>query len=261
MAEEPASKKGRASRSSRLPQVPIERVLPIARALQELAAPSTPHRIAQRLQVSPTAGSFRTLLGAAGYYGLIRQEGDRRALTDLGRRAVVEGQDGLIARQQAVAQTGFRSILSTFRGREANEAVIAARLQDDFAIPASGSGQIAKALIEASSQVQLIANGRFDAEAIENALAGSPPEGSGAQGPERDKNDHMRGAVPSKTAARTAPVEHGVDERPNQTPTGSGRSSAPSLHIDIQLHIPATATAEQIDQIFASMAKHLYGRE
>ena len=33
----------------------------------------------------------------------------------------------------------------------------------------------------------------------------------------------------------------------------------PALHIDIQVHIDATASPEQIDFIFASMAKHLYG--
>jgi len=33
----------------------------------------------------------------------------------------------------------------------------------------------------------------------------------------------------------------------------------PSLHIDIQLHISPEASAEQIDQIFKSMARHLYG--
>lgn len=32
----------------------------------------------------------------------------------------------------------------------------------------------------------------------------------------------------------------------------------PSLHIDIQIHISADASPDQIDQIFASMAKHLY---
>lgn len=38
------------------------------------------------------------------------------------------------------------------------------------------------------------------------------------------------------------------------------KSNAPSLHIDIQVHVSSEASAEQIDQIFASMAKHLYGR-
>ena len=36
-------------------------------------------------------------------------------------------------------------------------------------------------------------------------------------------------------------------------------SDGPSVHIDIQVHISPESTAEQIDQIFSSMAKHLYG--
>jgi hypothetical protein len=35
----------------------------------------------------------------------------------------------------------------------------------------------------------------------------------------------------------------------------------PDVHIDVQVHIDPAATAEQIDQIFASMARHLYGKE
>jgi hypothetical protein len=33
------------------------------------------------------------------------------------------------------------------------------------------------------------------------------------------------------------------------------------VHVDVQIHISSDATAAQIDQIFASMAKHLYQRE
>lgn len=39
--------------------------------------------------------------------------------------------------------------------------------------------------------------------------------------------------------------------------SNEGRKAGPTIHLDIQIHIPATANAEQIDQIFASMAKHL----
>lgn len=35
----------------------------------------------------------------------------------------------------------------------------------------------------------------------------------------------------------------------------------PSLHIDMQIHISPEASADQIDQIFASMSKHLYGKK
>lgn len=45
-----------------------------------------------------------------------------------------------------------------------------------------------------------------------------------------------------------------------QPPTGTGRSSfGPALHIDVQIHISPEASADQIDQIFASMSKHIYG--
>ena len=49
--------------------------------------------------------------------------------------------------------------------------------------------------------------------------------------------------------------------RPATTEKGEGGISAPqtpSVHIDIQIHIDASATAGQIDQVFASMSKHLY---
>jgi hypothetical protein len=37
--------------------------------------------------------------------------------------------------------------------------------------------------------------------------------------------------------------------------------NGPSIHIDIQIHISPDASAEQIEQVFANMAKHLYPRK
>ena len=55
-----------------------------------------------------------------------------------------------------------------------------------------------------------------------------------------------------------------VDSGESSAATTAGSvlpASEPSVHIDVQIHIDATASLEQIDQIFASMARHLYGRE
>jgi hypothetical protein len=41
-------------------------------------------------------------------------------------------------------------------------------------------------------------------------------------------------------------------------PPDNDRSTAPTLHIDVNVHIASDATPEQIDAIFASMSKHLY---
>jgi hypothetical protein len=58
-------------------------------------------------------------------------------------------------------------------------------------------------------------------------------------------------------------------DRPTVTPTEPAKpfpekhkevltGLSPSIHIDIQIHISPEASISQIDQIFASMAKHLY---
>ena len=81
----------------------------------------------------------------------------------------------------------------------------------------------------------------------------------------RSIEDVIRG-----TASGTdhVPSELPVNGPPSETETpakGNGAASVatnrPALHIDIQVHIDPTSSAELIDQIFASMAKHLYGLE
>lgn len=48
---------------------------------------------------------------------------------------------------------------------------------------------------------------------------------------------------------------------PSAPPTPFTTLPDPSVHIDIQIHIDSSASSEQIDQVFASMARHLYRRE
>lgn len=58
------------------------------------------------------------------------------------------------------------------------------------------------------------------------------------------------------------PVQVSIESQPPAAPAASKprHQEGPSLHIDMQVHIDPAATSEQIDSIFASMAKHLYGR-
>lgn len=57
----------------------------------------------------------------------------------------------------------------------------------------------------------------------------------------------------------TESIHQPVQERPTGR-TPSHTTNNPSVHIDIQVHIAPESTPEQIDQIFKSMAKHLYGK-
>ena len=50
-----------------------------------------------------------------------------------------------------------------------------------------------------------------------------------------------------------------VSENSSIMPTVAA-SHTPSVHIDLQIHISPDASPDQIDSIFANMAKHLYGR-
>lgn len=56
---------------------------------------------------------------------------------------------------------------------------------------------------------------------------------------------------PVHTPVASQPVTHAQHTPP--------ANHSPSVHIDIQIHISPEASGDQIDQIFKSMAKHLYG--
>ena len=81
-------------------------------------------------------------------------------------------------------------------------------------------------------------------------------------------------ATSQASRSRTAPAKTVTTEKSNGTaheplpkeqmqniqpkPPQNGYSITPTLHIDVQIHIPPDASPQQIDSIFSSMAKHLY---
>lgn len=77
---------------------------------------------------------------------------------------------------------------------------------------------------------------------------------SSANGQPKKASRSSRGTKEAKSASAAA--THQQPAPAAHTETGAGRT--PTIHLDIQVHIPPAASAEQIDQIFASMAKHLY---
>ena len=86
-------------------------------------------------------------------------------------------------------------------------------------------------------------------------------------GPRATTRRATGGTTPGRGRAGTGTARTGTaaNSPALATPEGPAQTGAatrgPSLHIDIQVHIDPAATADQIDAIFASMARHLYGRE
>lgn len=80
--------------------------------------------------------------------------------------------------------------------------------------------------------------------------------GSDSKKPSRSTRTSTKALVP------VAPAQNdsvGQEDDIEEARERSGkREYQPSIHLDIQVHIPPAASADQIDQIFASMAKHLY---
>jgi len=107
---------------------------------------------------------------------------------------------------------------------------------------------------------ELLAAG--DPAAADRPAAERPPQQQ-AQRPARPPRDQQRSATRTQRDGPAATGGAGAERVPDAAPaTGTTRvPPVPSLHVDIQVHIDPAATAEQIDQIFASMARHLYGRE
>jgi len=68
------------------------------------------------------------------------------------------------------------------------------------------------------------------------------------------------GAVTAKKAA-AAPRKRAAGRKSATEDGGETgrRRTEPELNINLQIHIDSSASAEQIDQIFKSMAEHLYG--
>ena len=70
----------------------------------------------------------------------------------------------------------------------------------------------------------------------------------------------FEGEVEAAPILDSGPLHKPVVEKHYGNPNTSKVGNA-SLHIDIQIHISPESSAEQIDSIFSSMAKHLYGSD
>jgi hypothetical protein len=166
--------------SVKLPQVALDESLEPVRALADLGAPATPHVIAQHAETSYSSSAFKTKLAAAGYYGLIRKDGDKRALTERGTTILGDGDEATRARREAVMSTSFGPLIHSLRGRAVSETAVALRLQNDYRVPEGSAPSVADALIDAATQAGLIQDGRFDAVAIEEAESVLPSETAAA---------------------------------------------------------------------------------
>lgn len=92
-----------------------------------------------------------------------------------------------------------------------------------------------------------------DASAAERA-----PERPTRQQPAERPRRRAGAEAPTRRRRQTPPAAEAEESAALPTLL---RADYPAVHIDINIHIDSSASPEQIDQLFASMARHLYRRE
>ena|ERR1039458_2516375 len=93
-------------------------------------------------------------------------------------------------------------------------------------------------------------------------------EADASKQPDKEKKDRTRKTTEERPRAvvgpaRAVPAVLPAPERRELDNNGGSqgqRQPPPGININLQIHISADATPDQIDQIFASMAKHIYPR-
>jgi uncharacterized protein DUF5343 len=104
-------------------------------------------------------------------------------------------------------------------------------------------------------------------------VVAADPAGETAQpttnGAARTPAPKRTSAAPRASSGRRAGQDAGQAAAANaaaanaaaSTPPPAAGGDGPSVHVDVQVHISPDATSDQIDAIFASMAKHLYAKK
>lgn len=253
--DQPASATGGRGPNRPFPPVSLQEVLPIAKTIVSQGMGDRMRRgtLFEKLKRSPDSSKSRDLLSASLRYGLTTgsYRADFITVTEDGKRiAAGEGEvisDPRLAFDCAIANfEPFQQLYERLKDKRIpSESVLCDEITQ-LGVSLGNSKSAAEVFLANASAAGIIresqAGGGHRVISIEQVLeeTESLPD-----------DDPKKALTPSQipNAPATAPA------------TQPSERSGPSLHIDVQVHIDSSATTEQIDQIFASMAKHLYGKD
>ena len=244
-----------------LPAMNFEQSLALPKAIMEHSIEGEIQRLTlfEKLGRSPDSGPSRGLIANSSKYGLVsvNSSASSLSLTNDGQVALSIEQSPFEAREKqfqlAIKQfEPFNDLYEKLKGRRfPSESVLKDEIRK-VGVDDSGLGKAAEIFTANLRFLGLIydLSGRDYVRPIEQVLGEESEKSTGA----------VEGATkPPGTDLLDDPVKPAEDAEDKREDTP--RPNLPELHVDIQIHIDSTASSEQIDQIFASMARHLYGRE
>ena len=202
---------------------------------------------------SPSSGTTRALITNSSKYGLtaggysallLKVTDDGQMVSDYQRtQEVIEKEF-----QLAISRfDSFDKLYGKLKGeRLPDEAVLGDELEG-FGIPNADRLKVARVFTANIRYLELIQN----IQGVDHVRSEVP------------KIDHLTPVDSTEIMSAEAPTADvpTAAQSPNSLAEGAVKPNDPSVHIDIQIHIDSSATSEQIDQLFESMARHLYRRE
>lgn len=89
-------------------------------------------------------------------------------------------------------------------------------------------------------------------------IEGDPAKQSDGKAMQPKEKPHKK--TPTKESSQSKAVQPAVSPVVPSTPPPVARNEGPEVSINLQIHISADASPDQIEQLFAAMAKHIYKR-
>lgn len=237
------------------PPLSFEEALPVAKAIVSQGLDDRLRRgtLFEHLERSPDSSRSRTLLSASIRYGLTT--GSYRAefvtVTEIGKT---------VAREESGVGSAKRLVFDCAIGKFEPFQQLYEKLKERR-VPSESVLCDELAQLGVSRGDCKSAAGIFLANASFVGIIRESQAGGGQRVISIEQVLEEIGSL-AEEAPMEAPASSPPQDAPVVTPAQEERGSpGPSLHIDVQVHIDSSATSEQIDQIFASMAKHLYGKD
>ena len=239
---------------SLFPPTTIDDALPIARAIQEHNAGQPMRRVTifDKLGRKPDSSTSRAMVTASAGYGLTKGNytSEWIELTDAGKSVLQK--NGAEAKVEAVLSVGvFQSFFANYKGASLPSQESATDYLEGQGLTREQAAKCLEVMLRDGREVGLIQemSGKERIVSRDHALEAVRTRSSDRVAP---GGDQVRPLSPATETIREPQV---------QVPAGGACNPAlPTLHIDIQVHIAADAKPEQIEKVFESMARHLFGR-
>lgn len=242
-----------------VPRHSLDEALRVARALADEygKTPTRPLDVAKAMNLTPTAGPFKTMTGASIAYGLTEggSGADKITLTELGRRVVApteEGDDVRAKREAFLQPRVVREFLTKYDGSKLPSEAIAQNVLEAMGVAREHTHRTLKVILQGADELGLLTeiNGReyVNLGGVSVPAAGGNGETDQGDDGEDDEGDGDQGQSAEPPPSLDAPRKK---MRPNVLFVGHGKNKKPLTQLTAvldRLKIPYLVAAAEANR-------------